>query len=116
MGVGPGRLQTDRGHKKRNTEPEFQALLFVSYSRNRIFEIGIPFGIKRIPDSQNLNPFQKKTESKNHPDKRINGLIRISIQIYRKFLLEMVYINPIAIFYNLLSPLTPLCELVKVPL
>ena len=74
MGVGPGRLQTDRGHKKRNTEPEFQALLFVSYSRNRIFEIGIPFGIKRIPDSQNLNPFQKKTESKNHPDKRIKWI------------------------------------------
>ena len=98
----------------------------VTHPFKKIFEIGIPFGIKRIPDSQNLNPFQKKTESQNHPDKWIkriwpnlsgySGLIQIFIRIYRKFLFEMVYINPIAIFHKLLSPLTPLCELVKVPL
>ena len=38
--------QTDRGYKK--PELDFSNLLFVSFNRNRIFQIAIRLGIKRI--------------------------------------------------------------------
>ena len=40
------RGQTDRGYK--NPEPDISTLLFVSFNWNRIFQIAIRLGIKRI--------------------------------------------------------------------
>ena len=41
------RSQTDRGYKKPEPEPDFSTVLFVSFNRNRNFQITIRLCIKR---------------------------------------------------------------------
>ena len=57
---------TDMGYKKPNTD--IRTPIFVSDNRNRIIEIAIRLGMKRIPDIKNLNLFQKKPESEKWLD------------------------------------------------
>ena len=54
------RGQTDRGYKK--PEPDISTLLFLSFNRNRIFQIAIRLGIKRIRIIRYSYLFQKKPE------------------------------------------------------
>ena len=51
-----------RGNKK--PEPDSSNLLFVSFNRNRIFQIAIRLGIKRIRIIRYSYSFQKKQELK----------------------------------------------------
>ena len=60
------RGQTDRGYKKPEPEPDISTLLFLSFNRNRIFQIAIRSGIKRI--IRYSYPFQKKPELNIQPD------------------------------------------------
>ena len=60
------RGQTDSCYKK--PEPDFSNLLFVSINWNRIFQIDIHLGIKRIRIIRYSYPFQKKPELKIQPD------------------------------------------------
>ena len=62
------RGQTDRGYKKPEPEPDISTLLFVSFNRNRIFQIAIRLGIKRIRIIRYSYPFQKKPELNIQPD------------------------------------------------
>ena len=63
-----GRGQTDRGYKKPEPEPDISTHLFVSFNRNRIFQIAIRLGIKRIRIIRYSYPFQKKPELNIQPD------------------------------------------------
>ena len=60
------RGQMDRVYKK--PEPDISTLLFVSFNRNRIFQIAIRLGIKRIRIIRYSYPFQKKPELNIQPD------------------------------------------------
>ena len=62
------RGQADSGYKKTEPEPDISNVLFVSFNRNRIFQIAIRLGIKRIRIIRYSYPFQKKPELNIQPD------------------------------------------------
>ena len=55
------RLQTNRGYKKMNRNTDFWPMIFVSYSRIRIFKIGIRIRMKGIQSLKNI--FRKPDNS-----------------------------------------------------
>ena len=65
------RLQTNRGYKKTNRNTDFLLLIFVSYSRIRIFKKGIRIRMKGIRIFKKPIPFIRNRIQK------INRIIRI---------------------------------------